>query len=144
LTQLLTSDRALPTLLLLNWNLYKWRTTRRVWCVNSISRGVFIGVPGAISDLIKSVIRQVLGGRPSDMDGRPWVTASTVSKLWVPFHRHLGNVTAEETHGRLQCGANRPPTWPTHQRPLHTASSCQVCSRGDTYFGRIPHFLVIS
>jgi hypothetical protein len=30
-----------------------------------ISRGVFIGVPGAVINLIKSVTRQVLAGRPS-------------------------------------------------------------------------------
>jgi hypothetical protein len=33
-TRLLTLDRASPALLLLNWNLYKWRTTSRVWCVD--------------------------------------------------------------------------------------------------------------
>jgi hypothetical protein len=27
--------------------------------------------------------------------------------------------------------------------PLHMASLCQVYSWGDTYFGRIPNFLVI-
>jgi hypothetical protein len=39
--------------------------------------------------------------------------------------------------------AGQPPTGPTHQWPLHTASSYQVYSWGDTYFGRIPNFLVI-
>jgi hypothetical protein len=45
--------------------------------------------------------------------------------------------------GASQLGslAGRPPTG---QWPLHTASSCQVHSRGDTYFGGIPIFLVIS
>jgi hypothetical protein len=42
-----------------------------------ISRGVFIGVPGAVINLIKSVTRQVLAGRPSR-------AASTV------FLHHLG------------------------------------------------------
>jgi hypothetical protein len=40
--------------------------------------------------------------------------------------------------------AGQPLTGPTRQWPLHTASLCQVHSRGDTYFGRIPHLLVIS
>jgi hypothetical protein len=31
LTRLSTSNRASPALLLLNWNLYKWRTTSRMW-----------------------------------------------------------------------------------------------------------------
>jgi hypothetical protein len=55
------------------------------------------------------------------------------------------------THERLQSGADRlgslagqPPPGPTDQCPLHTASSCQVHSRGDIYFGGIPIFLVIS
>jgi hypothetical protein len=30
--RLSTPDRASPTLLLLNWNLYKWRTISIVWC----------------------------------------------------------------------------------------------------------------
>jgi hypothetical protein len=33
---------------------------------------------------------------------------------------------------------------PTGQRPLHTASSCQVHPRGDTYFGGISNFRIIS
>jgi hypothetical protein len=36
----------LPALLLLNQNLYKWRTTSIVWCVEFHQQGVFIGVPG--------------------------------------------------------------------------------------------------
>jgi hypothetical protein len=38
--------------------------------LNSIGRGVFIGVPGAVTDLIKSVIRQVLADRPSHVAGQ--------------------------------------------------------------------------
>jgi hypothetical protein len=34
----LNLDRVLPALLLLNRNLYKWRTTRRVVCVSSTVR----------------------------------------------------------------------------------------------------------
>jgi hypothetical protein len=112
--------------------------------VNSIGRELFIGVLGAIIDLIKSVICQVLAGRPSHVVGRPWGKASTDSRTQVPFHCLLESVTGNETHGRLQSGADRPSTGPTHQWPLHTASSCQVHYQGETYFGRVPHFLVIS
>jgi hypothetical protein len=143
-TRPLTPDRASPALLLLNRSLYKWRTTSRVWCMNSIGRGVFIGVPGAIIDLIKSVIHQVLAGRP-------WGMAPTDSRPRVPFHHLLESVMTKETHGGMHSGADRPgslagrpPTGPTHQWPLHTAFSCQVHFQGDTYFGRIPYFLVIS
>jgi hypothetical protein len=109
-----------------------------------------MGVPGAVTDLIKSVIHQVLVGRPSHMAGRLSSATSTDSQPRVPFHRLLESVTAKETHRRLQSGAGRPrslagqpPTRPTHQWPLHMTSSCQVYSRGDTYFGRIPNFHVI-
>jgi hypothetical protein len=94
-------------LVLLNRNHYKWRTISRVWCVNSIGRGVFIGVPGAITDLIQSVIHQVLAGQPSHVAGRPGGAAITDSKAQVPFHRLWESITAKETHGRLQSGAGR-------------------------------------
>jgi hypothetical protein len=55
------------------------------------------------------------------------------------------------THERLQSGVDRlgslavrPPPGPTGWWPLHTTSSCQVHSRGDTYFGGIPILLEIS
>jgi hypothetical protein len=55
------------------------------------------------------------------------------------------------TRERLQSGADRPgglasrpPPGLTSQWPLHTVSLCQVYSQGDTYFGGIPNFLVIS
>jgi hypothetical protein len=57
----------------------------------------------------------------------------------------------KQTHDRVQSGvgrpgslAGRPPPRPTGQWPLHTASSCQVHSYDDTYFGELPIFLVIS
>jgi hypothetical protein len=40
-----TPDKASPALLLLNRNLYKWRTTSIVWSVAFHRQGVFIGVP---------------------------------------------------------------------------------------------------
>jgi hypothetical protein len=39
-----------------------WRTTSIVWCVEFHWQGVFIGVLGAVTDFIKSVIHQVMGG----------------------------------------------------------------------------------
>jgi hypothetical protein len=54
-TRLSTPDRALPALLLLNQNLYRWRTISRVWCVDIHHEGVFIGVNGTPTDLDKSV-----------------------------------------------------------------------------------------
>jgi hypothetical protein len=83
-------------------------------CMNSTDKGVFIGVLGAITDLIKSVIRKVLAGRPSHVAGRLWVLASTDSKLRVPFHHLLENVTTKETHRWLQSGAGRPTTHWAH------------------------------
>jgi hypothetical protein len=50
----------------------------------------------------------------------------------------------KQTRESLQSGAGRPPLGLTGQWPLYTASSCQVHFRGDTYFGGIPIFLVIS
>jgi hypothetical protein len=139
LTRLLTPDWASPMLLQLNRNLYKWRTTSIVWCVEFHQQGVFIGVPGVVTDLNEMVIRHVLAGWLSS-------TASTDSRHRVPFHRLLESVTTKKTHERLQSGASRPrsvTTWPTCQWPLHTVSSCQVYSWGDTYFGRIHNFLII-
>jgi hypothetical protein len=121
-----------------------------VWCVEFHWQGVFIGVPGVVTNLIKLVIRQVLASRPSHMADRPSSVASTDSRRRVPFHHLLESVTAKETNKRLQSGvswlgnlARQPPTGPTRQWPLHMASSCQVYSQGDTYFVRIPNFLLI-
>jgi hypothetical protein len=48
------------------------------------------------------------------------------------------------TRERLKSGAGRLPSRPTGELPLHTASLCQMHSRGDTYFAGVPIFLVIS
>jgi hypothetical protein len=53
-------------------------------------------------------------------------------------------VTVKPTRERLQGGASRPPPGSTGQWPLHIASSCQVHLQGDTYFGGILIFLIIS
>jgi hypothetical protein len=104
-------------------------------CVDLIStnRGVFIGVQGGVTDLVKSVTRQMVAGRP-------WSSASTDLQLGIPLYRLLESVIAKPTHERLQGGAdwpedlaNRLPPRPSSQRPFHTASTCQVHPRGDTY-----------
>jgi hypothetical protein len=136
-------------LLLLNRIPYKWRTTSIVWCVEFHQQGGIYRSLEAVTNLIKSVIHQVLANWPSHVAGRPSSMASTDSRPWVPFHRLLESIIAKETHKWIQSGASQlgclvgwPPIRPTHQWPLHTASSCQVYSRGDTYFGRIPNFLI--
>jgi hypothetical protein len=64
-------------LLLINQNIYKWRTTSRVWCVDfQHEGGVFIGVDGTSTDLERSVWHQVVVGRPAK---RPPSTFSTDS-----------------------------------------------------------------
>jgi hypothetical protein len=107
-------------------------------CVALIStgRGVFIGVQGGVTDLVKLVTCQVVAGRS-------WNLAPTDLQLGIPLYRLLESVTAEPTHEWLQGGAGRPPPEPTGQWPLHTASSCYNPG-GDTYFGGILNFLVIS
>jgi hypothetical protein len=68
--------------------------------MNSIDRGVFIRVLGAITDMIKSVIHQVLAGQL-------WSVAATHSRPRVPFHRLLESVTTKEAHRRLQSVASQ-------------------------------------
>jgi hypothetical protein len=119
--------------------------------LNSIGRGVFIGIQGGVTDLITSVTRQVLADWPSHVAGRPPSLASTDFKLWIPCYHLLESVSMKQTRERLQSGADRtrslagrPPPGPNSQWPLHTASSCLVHSCGDTYFSGILIFLVIS
>jgi hypothetical protein len=82
--------------------------------LNSIGRGVFIGVPGSDIDLIKSIIHQELAGQPNHMARRPSSATSTDSRPWVSFHRLLESVTTKETHKRLQSEASRPATHRAH------------------------------
>jgi hypothetical protein len=117
----------------------------------STSRGVFIGVQGGVTDLVKSVTWQVVAGRPSHMPGWPWSLTSTDLQLGIPLYCLLESVTAKPSRERLQAGAGQPgglasllPPGSTSQRPFHTTSSCQVHPRGDIYFGGIPNFLIIS
>jgi hypothetical protein len=103
----------------------------------STGRGVFIGVQGGVTNMVKSVTCQVVAGRP-------WSLASTNLQLGIPLYHLLESVTMKPTHERLQGLAGRPPPGPIGQWPLHTASSGQVHTWGDTYFGGILNFLVIS
>jgi hypothetical protein len=108
-------------------------------CVALISTDtrVFIGVQKEVTDLVKSITHQAVVGQP-------WSSAATGLQLGIPLYHLLESVTAKPNRERLHGGAGRPPPEPTGQQPLHSASSCQVDSQGDTYFGGIPNFLVIS
>jgi hypothetical protein len=117
-------------LLLLNWNLYQWRTTSRLWYLGFHREGVFIGVQGEVTELINSVTRLVLAGRPSHVAGRPPSTASTDFKLRIPCYHLLESVPVKKNHERLQSRDDRPGSL--------------VHSHGDTYFGGNPISLVIS
>jgi hypothetical protein len=135
LEQRLNARQASSILLLLNQNIYKWRTIGRVWYV----------------DFHQSVTRQVVAGRPSHMAERPRGPTTTNFWLQIPCYRLLESVTVKPARERLQSGADwpgglagRPPPGSTTQRPLHTASSCKVHFWGDTYFGGILNFFIIS
>jgi hypothetical protein len=109
--------------------------------------GVFIGVQGGVTNLVKLVTCQVVAGRPSHVADWPWSLASTDLQLGIPLYSLLESVTVKPTHERLQGGADqpqslvgRPPPRPTGQQPFHIASSCEVHLRGNTYFGGILNF----
>jgi hypothetical protein len=121
-----------------NWNLYKGKTISIVCCAEFHQQVVFIGVSGAVNDLIKSVICQELVNRLSHVAGRQSCVASPDSRHRVPFHRLLERVTAKETHGRLQSGAGWPGSWSTshpwgpHVSGLCTRPPCVRCILGVT------------
>jgi hypothetical protein len=73
----------------------------------STGRGVFIGVQGKITDLVKSVTRQVVAGQPSHVASRPWSSASTNFQLGIPLYHLLESVTVKSTCEWLQGGAGR-------------------------------------
>jgi hypothetical protein len=82
--------------------------------------GVFIGVQGGVTDLIKSVTRRVLASQPSHVAGRPLSLASTDFKLQIPCYHLLESVPMKQIRERLQSGACRlgslagpPPPGPT-------------------------------
>jgi hypothetical protein len=100
-------------------------------------------VQGGVTNLVSSVTCLVVADRPSHVASQPWSSVSTDLRLRIPLYHLLESVTAKPSRERWRGGAGRPPLGPTGQRPLHTASLCQVHPRGDTYFVRIPNFLLI-
>jgi hypothetical protein len=94
--------------------------------------------------LVASVTYQVVAGWP-------WSSASTDLQLGIPRYHLLESVTVKSTREWLQGGSGQPeglagwpPPGPTGHQTLHIASLCQVHPQGDTYFGGILNFLVIS
>jgi hypothetical protein len=93
-------------LLLLNRNLYEWRTTSRVWYLEFHQQGgVFIGVQAGVTDLIKLLTRQVLAGRPSHVADQSPSPASTDFKLQIPCYCLLESMPVKQTCESLQSGA---------------------------------------
>jgi hypothetical protein len=70
----------------------------------STSSGVFLGVQGGVTDLVKSVTRQVMASCPSHVVSRPWSSASTDLQLGIPLYGLLESVTVKPTRERLQGG----------------------------------------
>jgi hypothetical protein len=70
----------------------------------STSRGVFIGVQGGVTDLVKLVTHQVVAGQPSHVAGQPQDPTSTDSRLWIPYYHLLERSTKKPTCERLQSG----------------------------------------
>jgi hypothetical protein len=126
----LSPDRASPALLLLNQNLYKWRNTKWVWCVNFHREGLFIGVNGTSTDLERSVWRQVVADQPSHMAGQPGEAASTDSGFFSSC-RHVATKAQGEPPQTL---AGRPAPGPTWPRVWPTWSMSQIHPRGDDDF----------
>jgi hypothetical protein len=105
-TRLSTPDRASPALLLLNWNLYKWRTTSRVWCVDFDHEGggVFIGVNGTSTDLEDSVWRLVVAGRSGGAASTDSAFSSSCRRMATEARAKLPQTLV----GRLAPGPTRP------------------------------------
>jgi hypothetical protein len=101
-------DKAMPSYYTKNGSFASGISKSVVCVLNFISRGVFIGVLGGVTDLIKSVTRQVLAGQPSHVAGRPWSSASTDCQPRIPDYRLLESITTKASCERLQSGAGRP------------------------------------
>jgi hypothetical protein len=115
LTRLPTPDRASPALLLLNRNLYKWRTTKRVWCVDFHCEG---GIHRYEWDLHRlGEVGLVPGG------GRPGGVASTDSGFSFSC-RHVSTKAQAELSQILADWPAPGPTW----------SMCQIHPHGDDDF----------
>jgi hypothetical protein len=141
LTRLLTLDRASPALLLLNWNIYKWRTTSRVWYLEFDHVGVFIWVNGASTDLDRWVWRQVVvGGHATWSTGwveRPAPTFSTDSGFSSSCRDVATKAETEPPQTlaiRLRSWADRLTPLPTWPGVWPTWSTYQIHPRGDDDF----------
>jgi hypothetical protein len=123
-------------LLLLNQNLYKWRTQNECGVSTFTMRGVFIVVNGVSTDLERSVWCQVVAGQPSHLAGRPGGAASTDSGL-SSSSRMATKAWAEPLQtqaGRPRCSAGRSTPGPTRPMVWPTWSMCQIHPGGDDDF----------
>jgi hypothetical protein len=84
---LLTHPRYSSRDSLSEWELCKWNLQNVVCVLISTGRGVFIGVQGGVTDLVKSVTHQVVVGRPSHEVSRPAGLApwSAGHVVWPPL-----------------------------------------------------------
>jgi hypothetical protein len=128
---------ASTALLLLNQNLYKWRTISRMWCVDFHREGVFIGVNWTSTKLERSVWCHVEVGWPSHMAGRSGGAAPTDSAFSSLCRRVVTKAQAKPPQtlaGRPRSWVNRPTPGPTQPRVWRTWSMCQIQPRGDDDF----------
>jgi hypothetical protein len=75
----------------------------------STSRGVFIGVQGGVTDLVKLVTHQVVAVRPSHVADHPCGSASTdfLHRLGLPL---LIETCVHEAVGQINIKPGRPAT----------------------------------
>jgi hypothetical protein len=100
-------------------------------------RGIFIGVNGTSTDLEKSVWRQVVTDRPSNMVGQSGGAASTDSGFSSLCRRMATKARAEPPQtlaGRPRSWAGRPAPWSTRLGVCPTWSMCQIHLHGDDDF----------
>jgi hypothetical protein len=100
-TRLSTPNRASPVLLLLNRTFISGELQVEYVALIFTGRGVFIGVQGEVTDLVKSVSLQVVAGWPSHMAGWPWSSASTNLQVGIPLYHLLESVTTKPIRERL-------------------------------------------
>jgi hypothetical protein len=129
-------------LLQLNQNLYKWRNTSRVWCVNFHRRGggVFIDANGTSTDLERSVWRQVEAGRPGGAASTDFAFSSSCRCVATKARAKPPQTLAD----RLRSWAGRPAPEPTHLGVWPTWSTCQIHPHGDDDFDILVNFTLSS